>query len=143
MSQLTSHFHRSTTRNLVSRNFWWLGVHLYVMKYISFSDLCFLVKNLCWKSLSLLKLLPIASQHWFTMALDFTVDLHCSHSCTVLFVTIDLFTVVAHLCPFSHSPYHSRNCSPLSTAHLLAPWTTDCHCVSSRPTICRLLLAQG
>lgn len=110
-SPLGGHSGITRTKARVSAQFFWPTLHKDVTQFISTCLVCQQAKATTILPAGLLQPLPIPSQIWEDVAMDFVTGLPSSNGYTVLFVVIDRLSKYCHLTPL-RSDYSS-----ISVAH--------------------------
>lgn len=116
-NQLVQHFHIGAngghsgvlvTYKKLSSVFYWKGMQPMVKKWIKECDVC----QRCKPDLSaypgLLQPLPIPTQVWSDISMDFIDSLPSSQGKTLIFVVVDRLSKYAHFIPLHH-PYTASN----------------------------------
>lgn len=98
-SKLAGHFGHRKSLDLVSRSFWWPRQRAFVKRYVSTCDQCKRCKPSRHKPYGELRSLPVPSQPWTSIGMDFIVKLPVSHGFDSIFVVIDRFTKMAYFIP--------------------------------------------
>ncbi|XXG42550.1 hypothetical protein AAC387_Pa01g2802 [Persea americana] len=108
-----SHFHASpfgghsgflATYKRVSTNFYWKGLKQAICKFVAECDTCQHSKYETIVPPGLLQPLPIPSEIWADLSMDFTDDLPSSARKTSIMVVVDRFSKYAHFSTLAH-PY--------------------------------------
>lgn len=102
----------AATYNKIKSLFAWPKLKQDVAAYVSKCEVCQKVKSEHSKTPGLLQPLPVPSQAWQIVSLDFIEGLPKSKAFDTILVVIDMFTKYGHFIPLSH-PY-----SALSIAQL-------------------------
>ena len=84
--------------------FYWKGMKKHVKKFIQQCDVCQRNKVENLSPVGLLQSLPIPTQVWSDISMDFIDGLPISHGKTTIFVVVDRLSKYAHFVPISH-PY--------------------------------------
>lgn len=74
-SPLAGHFGQHKTKELVERDYWWPKMTAMIELYVKMCDVCQQTKTLRHKVHGLLHLLPIASERWRSVTMDFITEL--------------------------------------------------------------------
>jgi hypothetical protein len=98
-SPMAGHFGITKTFDLVSRTFYWPGMHKYIKDYVGGCDICQRSKSSNHKPYGLLQPLPIADRPWSSISVDFVTQLPESNGYTAICVFVDRFTKMAHFAP--------------------------------------------
>jgi len=101
-SRLRGHSGISATYNRVKQLFAWPALKQSVKEFVKQCQICQQAKTERIKSLGLLEPLPIPSQAWETVSLDFIEGLPQSERYNAMLVVIDKFTKYAHFIPITH-----------------------------------------
>ncbi|OMO55084.1 reverse transcriptase [Corchorus capsularis] len=90
--------HAGVARTLarLAANFWWKGMRKAVQDFVSTCKVCQEVKYLTSKPQGLLAPLPIPSQVWRDLAMDFITNLPLSHGKSTIWVIVDRLSKYAH-----------------------------------------------
>src|SRR6266436_759950 len=86
------HFRETKTTELICRNYHWPGLRHMVGDYIRSCTSCACTKVMCHKPYGLLKQLPIPSQPWESISMDFIEQLPTLEGFTVILVIVDRLT---------------------------------------------------
>lgn len=105
-SQLGGHSGITHTKARITAQFFWSTLHKDVTTFISNGLICQQAKTANTLPSGLLQPLPIPSQIWEDVAMDFITGLPPSHGYTVLLVVIDRLSKYCHLTPLK-SDYSS------------------------------------
>jgi len=98
-SPLAGHFGIHKTFDLVSRNFTWPGMREMVKSFVPSCDVCARSKVPRRKPAGLLHPLPVASQPWSSISMDFIVKLPKSTGLDSILVVVDRYSNMAHFIP--------------------------------------------
>ncbi|KAH9291972.1 hypothetical protein KI387_042837 [Taxus chinensis] len=90
------------TYHRIKRELFWEGLKGDVQKFVSECLVCQQNKGETIKTPGLLQPLPIPSQRWEEVSMDFITGLPCSEGKNVIFVIVDRLTKYAHFCALSH-----------------------------------------
>jgi len=96
---LTGHLGIGGTYELVSRGYWWEGLHEYVKKYVLNCPVCIRAKKRNYKLHGVLRSLPIPEGPWQWTESDHIVKLPISKGFDSIYVVVDRFTKMAHFIP--------------------------------------------
>jgi hypothetical protein len=93
--------HAGITRTMarVKAQFYWPDMKTDIVEYVKKCEICQKAKTTNTLPAGLLQPLPIPSQVWEDVAMDFITGLPLSHGCTVILVVIDRLTKYAHFIP--------------------------------------------
>jgi len=80
----------------LTASFYWPGLYTATKSFVNHCDTCQLNKNLTQKKLGLLQALPIPSQVWDELTMDFVTHLPNSYGHTVIWVICDRLTKFVH-----------------------------------------------
>lgn len=94
----------NATYKRVKATFWWPGMREEIQLLIAACQQCQLSKHENTRSPGLLQHLPIPTQAWQHIALDFVEGLPLSNGKDSIWVVVDMFTKYAHFTPLHH-PY--------------------------------------
>src|SRR5260221_1424868 len=86
------HFGETKTTELIHHNYHWPGMRCMVGDYVRLCTSCACSKATCHKPYDLLKQLPIPSQPWESISMDFIEQLPASEGFTVILVIVDRLT---------------------------------------------------
>ncbi|KAM2650971.1 hypothetical protein EV1_014910 [Malus domestica] len=92
------------TYKRVRGNFNWLGLKKAIKSFVSTCDTCQRNNYEAIKPPGLLQPLPIPSQIWTDIAMDFIEGLPQTHGRNVIFIVVDRLSKYAHFIPIKH-PY--------------------------------------
>ena len=98
-SCLAGHPGQSKTYELVSRNYTWPRIRKYVKDYVDSCHLCKRCKHSRHKPYGLLNPLPVPTQPWSSVSLDFITQLPVSNKFTAILVVVDRLTKMSHFIP--------------------------------------------
>lgn len=87
---------RWKTLELLSRNYWWPGMSVYVKKYVAGCDVCQSHKNVTQKPSGLLQPNEVPSEPWEIISCDMITDLPESDGFNAIFVVVCRLTKRAH-----------------------------------------------
>jgi hypothetical protein len=87
------------TNELVSRNYWWPGMTVYIKNYVKTCDKCNRKKNFPRKPPGPLKTIPTHERPWETVTNDFIVQLPKSRGYDAIWVVADHTLKEAHFVP--------------------------------------------
>jgi hypothetical protein len=93
------HFGRFKTLELLSRNFYWPSISLFVKDYIRTCDLCQRSKPPRHRPYGLLQPLPVPDRPWSSISLDHIVELPVSNGFDAILVVVCRLTKMAHFIP--------------------------------------------
>jgi hypothetical protein len=111
-SGIGGHSGQAATYNKVKSLFAWPGLKKSVQEYVTKCEVCLKAKPEHTKLPRLLHPLPIPTQAWDIISMDFVEGLPKSKNKDTILVVIDKFTKYAHFLPLSH-PY-----TAMSIAHI-------------------------
>uniref|UniRef100_A0A8C5MC00 Gypsy retrotransposon integrase-like protein 1 n=1 Tax=Leptobrachium leishanense TaxID=445787 RepID=A0A8C5MC00_9ANUR len=103
-STMAGHGGMKRTTALVSRYFTWPSMGKSINQYVRACPICNISKSLPTRPAGLLQPLPIPSQPWSHLSVDFIVELPPSKNHTVIMVVVDRFTKMAHFLPVCKLP---------------------------------------
>lgn len=103
-SGVSGHSGFLATYHRIKNLFYWPGMKQYIQKYVQQCSVCQQAKSEHVKLPGLLNPLPIPSEAWSIISLDFVEGLPKSGSFNCILVVIDKFSKYAHFLPLSH-PY--------------------------------------
>jgi hypothetical protein len=112
VSGIGGHSGQAATYNKVKSLFAWPGLKKSVQEYVTKCEVCLKAKPEHTKLPRLLHPLPIPTQAWDIISMDFVEGLPKSKNKDTILVVIDKFTKYAHFLPLSH-PY-----TAMSIAHI-------------------------
>jgi RNase H-like domain found in reverse transcriptase/Reverse transcriptase (RNA-dependent DNA polymerase)/Integrase zinc binding domain/Chromo (CHRromatin Organisation MOdifier) domain len=98
-SSAAGHFGQDKTLELISRDFYWHNIRQFVNDYIRSCDTCNRNKTPRHKKFGKLQPLPIPSQPWSSVSLDFIVELPKSAGFNAVLVVVDRLTKMSHFIP--------------------------------------------
>ena len=99
----TGHPGRWKTYELVSRNYWWPGMSVYVEKYVTGCDTCQRTKNRNQQAHGPLQPNSVPDQPWQVISCDLITQLPKSSGYDAIFVVVDRLTKQAHFIPTTSS----------------------------------------
>ena len=102
-SLLAGHPGIRKTRELIERDYWWPKMVQTITQYVLECDICQRAKSVRRKYSGLLHPLPIASQRWFSVTMDFITELPMCEGFDTIMVVVDRHTKMAHFSPCHHS----------------------------------------
>ena len=98
-SPIGGHAGIQKTIELVTRNYWWPKLTLFVEQYVRSCETCAMAKASRHKPYGKLMPIPIPGQPWKSISLDFITDLPRSAGFDSVLVVVDRFTKMAHFEP--------------------------------------------
>ena len=99
-TNMAGHPGRAKTVQLVSRHYWWHGMHKDVAKYVQECDSCQHVKPISQKPYGLLQPLPIPTRQWDEVTMDLITDLPvATDGSDSILVFTDKLSKMIHLAP--------------------------------------------
>ena len=84
------------TYELISYNYWWPGLSVYVKKYVAGCDICQWMKNYLQKPFGPLQPNKVPSEPWEIIFIDFITQLPQSEDYNAILVIINRLTKRAH-----------------------------------------------
>jgi len=96
---LAGHYGVDKTLELLTRNYYFPGIHSYVKKYVASCDLCSRGKSPRHLKHGELAPLPVPPGPWKGISCDLIVDLPISNGYDSILVFVDRFTKMCHLIP--------------------------------------------
>jgi hypothetical protein len=108
-SAVGGHSGATTTYQRVKKLFAWTGIKAAVEEFVHQCDICQHAKHEHLKPAGLLQPLPIPSEPWQEISLDFVEGLPKSDGFEVILVVVDRLTKFAHFMPLHASPIHSNS----------------------------------
>lgn len=106
------------TYRRLARQYYWPGMHRIVREFVASCEVCQKAKSSSLSPAGLLQPLPILSQVWEDISLDFIDGLPRSESHTSLMVVVDRLTKSAHLIPLTH-PYTAKTVASKFISHVM------------------------
>lgn len=97
----------------------WLQLHQSIQTYSDSCEVCACTMTPCTKPLGLLHPLPMATQSWHMLSVDFITDLPPTLGHSSIMVVVDILTNMAHFIPYHHCP---RDCLSIYRKHLPSSW---------------------
>lgn len=97
-SPMGGHLGVAKTARRISTNFWWKGLASDVKEFVLNCVTCQVMKPLNQKPTSLLMPLPIPSEVWTDISMDFITNLPKVQGKTVIMVIVDRLTKYSHFC---------------------------------------------
>ncbi|CAJ2644751.1 unnamed protein product [Trifolium pratense] len=112
--------HAGITRTLarVKAQFYWSGMKRDIVQYIQSCEICQKAKTVNTSPAGLLQPLPIPSQVWEDIAMDFITGLPSSQGYTVILVVVDRLTKFANFIPLK-TDYTSRSVAEAFMHHIV------------------------
>jgi hypothetical protein len=98
-SPVAGHFGTTKTRKLISRYFWWPRISQEVQKFVQTCEICARTKTHRHQPYGLLQPLPIPTQNWQDISMDFITDLPSSNDFDSILVVVDRLSKSAHFIP--------------------------------------------
>ena len=98
-SPLAGHFGVRKTRWFIERDYWWPKMANNIEKYVKSCDTCQRMKSSRQKYSGLLHPLPVPSERWESVTLDFITDLPPCEGFDAIMVVVDRYTKMAHFIP--------------------------------------------
>jgi hypothetical protein len=98
-SPIDGHYGSAKTFELISCNFFWPGMRQSIRAYVRSCDACLRTKATQHKPYRLLKLLPIPTECWHIVSLDFVFGLLLSSGFDSILVVKDCLSKHAHYLP--------------------------------------------
>ena len=102
-SPLGGHSRFLKTYQRVKKEFFWDGLKCDIPNFLAECLVYQQNKVEIIKTLSLLQPLPIQSQHWEEVSMDFIIGLPKSKGKSIIMVVVDRITKYAHFCVLSHA----------------------------------------
>src|SRR5260370_29656762 len=124
------HFRETKTTELVCRKFHWPGLRCMVKDYIRSCTSCVHTKVLHHKPYGLLKQLPIPSQPWESILMDFIEQLPSSEGFTVILVIVDRLTKQSLFIP-THDMVDAPQLARLFLTHVFSKHGAPGHVTSN------------
>ena len=93
---LAGHSGRYKTHELITRNYWWPGLSVFVEKYVSGCDTCARTKNRTQPAHGLLHPNPVPTAPWQIISCDLITQLPKSSGYDAIFMVVDQLTKQAH-----------------------------------------------
>ncbi|MBW0578495.1 hypothetical protein O181_118210 [Austropuccinia psidii MF-1] len=93
--------HQGLVRTLssITQTFSWPGLQKELLFYTTTCDSCQRAKVIQQPPAGFLRSIPVSSQPWSIIGMDFIVKLPCSRGCDTILVIVDTFTKGAHFIP--------------------------------------------
>src|SRR5258708_24456404 len=98
-SVMTGHPGQWKTLELVSHNYWWLGISRYVASYVAGCDVCNCCKSFLMQKVGKLTLNRIPSHHWEVISVDTIGELPESKGYNAILVGVDRLSKCIHAMP--------------------------------------------
>lgn len=111
-SALGDHFGFSVTFSHVKKLFAWRGIKSDVHNYVAACTVCLQAKPDRVKSPGLLVPLPVPTESWQVVSMDFIDGLPTSGHANCIMVVVDKFSKFAHFVPLHH-PYSAQKVAQL------------------------------
>lgn len=103
-SPTCGHFGFHKTLQRINKSFVWPNMRRMIKEFLQSCDVCQRYKTDCMKPAGLLQPLPIPSQVWSEISMDFIEGLPNSNGYSVIMVVVDRLSKYAHFIPIKH-PY--------------------------------------
>jgi hypothetical protein len=116
-SGLGGHSGITATYHKIKSLFSWPNMKQDIQQYISKCQVCSQAKSEHYRLPRLLQPLPVPSQAWHTISLDFIEGIPKSKTSDTILVVIDKFSKYAHFIPLSY-PYTALSVAQLSLNHV-------------------------
>ena len=97
--KIAGHPERWKTLELVSRNYWWPQMSRYISQYSGACDLCLRMKAQRQQPMGELQPLPVPEARWYTVSVDFIVELPEAHGFDAVMNVVDSVSKRAHFVP--------------------------------------------
>src|SRR5260221_4545105 len=123
------HFRETKTTELICHNYHWPGMRCMVGDYVRLCTSCACSKATCHKPYDLLKQLPIPSQPWESISMDFIEQLPASEGFTVILVIVDRLTKQSLFIP-THDMVDAPQLARLFLTHVFSKHGTPGHVTS-------------
>src|SRR5258707_13644510 len=127
------HFRETKTMELICCNYHWPGMRCMVGDYVRSCTSCVCTKATCHKPYSLLKQLPIPSQPWESISMDFIKQLPASEGFTAILVIMDRLTKQSLFIP-THDMVDAPQLARLFLTHVFSKHGALGHVTSNRRT---------
>ena len=101
------------TLEMISRNFYWLGMAEDIEDYVRSCDDCQRNKASQYKWHCTLHPLELSYSPWDSISMDFITHLPVSEGCTTIWVVVDRFTKMAHFIPIKEKQKTAEGCAKL------------------------------
>ena len=95
-SAMVGHYGVHKTLELVTRNYWWPDLRIYIEDYIRTCDICCRSKIPRHHPYGLLQPLPIPEGPWKSISLDFITDLPSSKGFDAILIVVDRWPIFFH-----------------------------------------------
>ena len=100
-------FHKTLSR--IKQSFFWSNMRQMMKDFLQRCDVCQWFKTDYMKSVGLLQPLPIPTQMWTDVSMDFIEGLPSSNGYTAIMVVVNRLTKYAHFVALKH-PFYCCNC---------------------------------
>src|SRR5258708_514821 len=127
------HFGETKTTELICHNYHWPGMRRMVGDYIRLCTSCAHTKATCHKPYGLLKQLPIPSQPWESISMDFIEQLPASEGFTAILVIVDRLTKQLLFIP-THNMVDAPQLARLFLTHVFSKHGAQDHVTSDHRT---------
>src|SRR5258705_4652261 len=127
------HFRETKTMELIHHNYHWPGLRCMVGDYIRSCTSCVHTKAPCHKPYGLLKQLPIPSQPWESISMDFIEQLPMSEGFTAILVIVDRLTKQSLFIPI-HDTVDAPQLAQLFLTHIFLKHGAPGHVTSDHRT---------
>lgn len=101
-SPLSGHFGIRKTLELIQRDYWWPELTKMVEEYVKSCETCQRTKPTR-RKYGLLQPLPVATDRWTSVTIDFMTDLPTCEKYDAIMVVVDRFTKLAHFSPCTNT----------------------------------------
>ena len=101
-SPIGGHFGFHKTLSHIKQNFFWSNMRRMVKEFLQQCDICQRFKTDCMKPARLLQPLPVPTQIWTDVSMDFIEGLPSSNGYTSIMVVVDRLTKYAHFVALKH-----------------------------------------
>lgn len=93
-SPIGGHFGFHKTLHRISQSFFWPKMQQTVKDFLKTYEVCQQYKPQCMKPVGLLQPLPIPTQSWINVSMDFIEGLHMADGYSVIMVVVDRLTIM-------------------------------------------------
>src|SRR5260370_35889248 len=124
--QVAGHFGEARTSELICCNFHWPGLQRMVKDYVASWAMCAHAKSPRYKPYGKLKQLPIPSQLWSSISMDFIEQLPASEGFSTILVVIDCLTKQVIFIP-SHDTVNALQVARLFLTHIFSKHAIPAH----------------
>src|SRR5258705_7593692 len=123
---VAGHFREARTSELIRRSFHWPGLRRMVKDYVASCTMCACAKSVRHKPYGKLKQLPIPSQPWSSISMDFIEQLPASENFSAILVVVNHLTKQAIFIP-SYDTVNALQVAQLFLTHVFSKHGVPSH----------------